>query len=282
MIIFKTILALRSYLHLLNSHKKKIGFVPTMGALHAGHLSLIHQAQMACDVTVVSIFVNPTQFNDPADFEKYPVTIENDCLQLEQQHTDILFLPGVKEMYPEGVIKHQQFDLGILETVWEGRYRPGHFQGVCQVVKRLLEILQPHELFLGQKDYQQCKVIQRLIELTDIKTQLNIIPTLRETNGLAMSSRNVRLTGDQRKLAAAIYQQLIWIKVNLAAQSFEKLVQQATNALLKAGFSKVDYVAIANTKTLQSASAISGNQKLIGLIAAFMGEVRLIDNLLLN
>ena len=282
MIIFKTIPALQSHLRLLNSQKKTTGFVPTMGALHAGHLSLIHQAQMACNVTVASIFVNPTQFNDAADFEKYPVTIEKDCLQLEQQQTDILFLPGVTEMYPAGILQHQHFNLGNLETVWEGRYRPGHFQGVCQVVKRLLEIVQPHQLFMGQKDYQQCKVIERLIELTHSKTRLNIIPTLRETNGLAMSSRNVRLNTEQRQLAAAIYQQLTWLKKNLATQSFENLIQQATAALLAAGFSKVDYVAIANSDTLQPASGIPDNQQLVGLIAAFMGEVRLIDNLVLN
>jgi pantoate--beta-alanine ligase len=282
MIIFKTIPALRSYLQLLNSQNKSVGFVPTMGALHAGHLSLIHQAQTVCDVTVVSIFVNPTQFNDATDFEKYPVTIEKDCLLLEQQRTDILFLPRVTEMYPEGPMKYQHFDLGNLETVWEGRYRPGHFQGVCQVVKRLLEIVEPDQLFLGQKDYQQCKVIQRLIALTGMTTTLNIVPTLRETNGLAMSSRNVRLHTEERQSAAAIYQQLTWIKENLAIQSFEMLVQQATAALLAAGFSKVDYVAIADSETLQPAAAMADQQKLIAMVAAFMGEVRLIDNLLLN
>ncbi len=282
MIIFRTISALRNYLGTVISHTKTIGFVPTMGALHAGHLSLIQESQHVCDVTVVSIFVNPLQFNDATDFEKYPVTTERDCMLLEQQHTDILFLPDVKEMYPDGALLQQAFDLGSIETVWEGRYRPGHFQGVCRVVKRLLEIVEPTRLFLGQKDYQQCKVIQRLVQLTDIETQLVIVSTLREKDGLAMSSRNVRLNHEQHQQATAIYQQLTWIKENITKNSPDELTQQAVNALLKAGFSSIDYVAIADAENLQPINEMSENQKVVVLIAAFIGEVRLIDNMLIN
>lgn len=282
MIIFKKISALQHHLDSLKSSKKAIGFVPTMGALHDGHLLLVQQSKTVCEVTVVSIFVNPTQFNDLTDFEKYPVTIEKDCLQLEQQHADILFLPSVTEMYPEGMMNQKPFDLGILETVLDGHYRPGHFQGVCQVVKRLLDIVQPKQLFLGQKDYQQCKVIQRLITVTGINASLVIVPTQREKDGLAMSSRNVRLTDEQRLQATAIYQQLIHVRDSVGTVSPLYLTQQATAALLHSGFSKVDYVAIADAESLEPLQSFSDNKKAIALIAAFIGNVRLIDNMLLR
>lgn len=282
MIIFKTILSLQNYLGKQKRTGKSIGFVPTMGALHTGHLSLIQQSQMACNVSVASIFVNPTQFNDPKDFEKYPVTLNKDCLKLEQQQTDVLFLPSINEIYPHGIALQQAFDLGNLENIFEGHYRPGHYKGVCQVVSRLLNIVQPDQLFLGQKDYQQCKVISRLVQLMGINTQINIASTLREPDGLAMSSRNVRLNTEQRQQSTAIYRQLEMIKENVALLSIEQLVQQATASLLQAGFSKVDYVAIANADNLQPLTAITQNQNAIALIAAFMGDIRLIDNLMLT
>jgi pantoate--beta-alanine ligase len=282
MIIFKTIYALQQHLAGLKTGGKSIGFVPTMGALHQGHLSLVEHAQTVCDVVVTSIFVNPTQFNDPTDFEKYPVTIEQDCLKLEKQKNDILFLPSVPEIYPSGIESPAHFDLGTLEILLEGLYRPGHFQGVCQVVNRLLEIVNPNILFLGQKDYQQCKVIQRLVELKNIATDITIVPTIREEDGLAMSSRNVRLSPAQRRVAVAIYQQLSFIKNNIQTQNFEVLIQTANDVLLQAGFAKVDYISIADAETLEPVTVYAKGRKLVGLVAAFLGDVRLIDNLLLN
>jgi pantoate--beta-alanine ligase len=282
MIIFKTIEALQRHLNKLRANSRTIGFAPTMGALHAGHLALVQQSKEQCSCTVVSIFVNPTQFNDPKDFEKYPVTIENDLLLLEKQQTNILFLPSVSEMYPNGTRPSKHYNLGELENLLEGRYRPGHFQGVCQVVERLLEIVQPNQLFLGQKDYQQCMVLNRLVEEMNAGVQLQIVPTVREPDGLAMSSRNLRLSSEQRGQATAIYQELISIRDNYMNQEIGQLEQNAAEHLLTAGFRQIDYVSIADAATLQPLTEANKNQKAVALVAAFMGEVRLIDNLLLN
>ncbi len=282
MIIFKTISAIRTYLEKPALQTKIVGFVPTMGALHQGHLSLIQESKQACDITVASIFVNPTQFNDPKDYEKYPVTIDQDCRLLEEAQTDILFLPSVNEMYPNGTASPKHYYLSELENLLEGRYRPGHFQGVCQVVEHLLEIVKPTQLFMGQKDYQQCIVIQQLIQTTGIQVQLNVSPTLREKGGLAMSSRNVRLTEDQRQKATTIYQQLKWIKDNYGSLDTLSLEQKATESLKNTGFAKVDYVSIADATTLQPITEHDDKKKAVALVAAFMGDVRLIDNLLLN
>ena len=165
-----------------------------------------------------SIFINPTQFNDPTDFKKYPVTLEKDIVMLEAAGCDILFLPSVEEIYPDGTTTTMHYDLGYLETILEGHYRPGHFQGVCMVVHRLLDIVKPDNLYIGQKDYQQCMVIKRLIELIGMKDliQVNISPTLREPDGLAMSSRNMRLSDEERKNAVNIYQTLHFVKEQIA------------------------------------------------------------------
>jgi pantoate--beta-alanine ligase len=207
MIIFKTAADINNYLKDVST-SETIGFVPTMGALHEGHLSLIRKAKANKHYTVCSIFVNPTQFNDKNDFEKYPSTIDNDIAFLIENECDVLFLPSVEEIYPEGMEIAQHFELGHLNSILEGRFRKGHFNGVAQVVSRLLQIVQPQHLYLGQKDFQQCMVIKRLLE-TDGKEheiQLHICPTLREQDGLAMSSRNTRLNNAQRKLAGVIYQ----------------------------------------------------------------------------
>ncbi|MBN9295902.1 MAG: pantoate--beta-alanine ligase [Filimonas sp.] len=282
MILFKQITDIQHYIEKLHREGKTVGFVPTMGALHNGHISLIDLSKKNTDVTVCSIFVNPTQFNDPKDFEKYPVTIDNDILLLEQAGTDILFLPSVKEMYPGGMELQKPYDLGFVETVLEGAYRPGHFQGVCQVVHRLLDIVKPDKLFMGQKDYQQCMVIKKLIELTGIKTTLVIAPTQREPEGLALSSRNMRLSTDEKEEALAIYQTLKHIKNNFTTTSFTNLAAFATDFLHKEGFSRVDYVAIADAETLAPTDNYMPDKKYVALVAAFKGEVRLIDNMLLN
>ncbi|MES2773666.1 MAG: pantoate--beta-alanine ligase [Bacteroidota bacterium] len=288
MIIFKTVAGLQHWLDNQRSTGKTIGFVPTMGALHSGHLSLIEESRRRHPVTVCSIFVNPTQFNDTKDFEKYPVTIEQDCRMLEQQQTDIIFLPRVAEMYPNGLTAKKHYDLGKLEGVLDGAFRPGHFQGVCQVVERLLQIVQPTELFLGQKDFQQCLVIKRLVEIMAqqdgavARPSVNIAPTLREPDGLAMSSRNLRLSQTDRQIAPAIYQQLLQLKENLPKIDFTILKQTAVQNLLNAGFVKVDYVEIADAGNLELANHFDPKTKFVALIAAFVGEVRLIDNMILN
>ncbi len=283
MILFKKATDLRKWLDAQSKKGNSIGFAPTMGALHAGHISLVEISKKANPVTVSSIFVNPTQFNDPKDFEKYPITIEKDIAMLEAAGCDVLFLPSVKEMYPEGSDQKMQYDLGYLETILEGKFRPGHFQGVCMVVHRLLEIVQPDNLYLGQKDYQQCMVITKLVDLINKqdKIRVNICPTLREADGLAMSSRNMRLNKEERKTAATIYQGLSFIKENITQQNINTLKKQTQSILEKAGF-RVDYVEIAEAANLSPVTTWNENKKTVALIAAFMNDVRLIDNMLLN
>jgi pantoate--beta-alanine ligase len=217
MIIVKKINDLQKFLAVYADKGQRAGFVPTMGALHNGHISLVAESKKNNLFTVCSIFVNPTQFNDPRDYEKYPITLENDILLLEQSGCDILFVPPVKEIYPDGTMQLKHYDLGYLEKVLEGQYRPGHFQGVCMVIDKLLNIVNSGNLYLGQKDYQQCMVIKKLVELTGREKSLtvNICPTLRETDGLAMSSRNMRLGEEERKRAATIYKVLLFIKNGL-------------------------------------------------------------------
>ncbi|MGX5819020.1 pantoate--beta-alanine ligase [Chitinophaga lutea] len=260
---------------------KRIGFVPTMGALHEGHISLIRTAREYSDIVVCSIFVNPTQFNDPKDFEKYPITIQEDILQLTAAGTDILFLPAVAEMYPEGVNgRHPHYDFGYLETVLEGAYRPNHFQGVGIIVHKLLDFVQPDDLFMGQKDFQQCMIIKKLLEITQIPAKLHIIPTLREKNGLAMSSRNMRLSAEERQTAAVISQTLRHIKAGVGDTPFPELLQNARKHLQDAGF-QVDYVAIAAADDLEILQQPAIGRPMVALVAAKLGEVRLIDNMLL-
>lgn len=281
MIIYK-------YARDVGAHLKKIrlsntlaGFVPTMGALHKGHISLLEQSKAICDITICSIFINPTQFNNPEDLKKYPVTLEQDIYLLESQGCDILFLPGVEDIYPEGLETDKQFDLGYLENTLEGKYRPGHFQGVYRVVKRLLEIVDPTHLFLGQKDYQQCMVINRLLELENFPTELFICPTLREESGLAMSSRNMRLKDDEKKHAAEIYNSLNSVKQKLQPGPVAHLKQEAEEYLRGKGFDP-DYVEIADAGNLKTVIEWDGKSGLVILAAAFLGEVRLIDNLLVK
>lgn len=277
MILFKKTNQLRQQLSAAKAANKKIGFVPTMGALHRGHLSLIETCKSICDVTVCSIFVNPAQFNDKSDYEKYPITIENDILLLENSGADILFLPAVAEVYPEGWQQQAIYTLGYLDSILEGEYRPGHFQGVCKVMHKLLNILQADILFLGQKDYQQCMVIKRMMDDLQLQTQLHIVPTQRELNGLAMSSRNMRLSSDAKEKAAAIYKALSYIKNNIHSASIEVLKTEAKNIISTAGFNKIDYVEICDAISLQPVHE-TNNEKLAALAAAFIEGVRLIDN----
>jgi pantoate--beta-alanine ligase len=285
MILFKKTGDLNRYLDQQRNSGATIGFVPTLGALHAGHISLIDISKETATLTVCSIFVNPTQFNDPKDFQKYPVTIEKDIILLENAGVEVLFLPEVGEMYPGGTKNLETYDLGHLETILEGKYRPGHFQGVCQVMRRLLQLVKPDELFMGQKDYQQCMIVKRLIHLMGWTVNFHSCPILREADGLAMSSRNVRLNPDERQRATAIYKALLSIAdagspttTSSIAPSPKTSVSHAQKILEDAQF-KVDYIAIADTETLEPVEP--GSAGAVALIAAFQGEVRLIDNMIL-
>lgn len=281
MIIFKKAADIGIFLQQKRQNNPKTGFVPTMGALHQGHISLIESACSENDVVVCSIFVNPTQFNDPKDFQNYPITIENDIDLLEKAGCDALFLPAVEEMYPAGLENKKTYALGYLETVLEGRYRPGHFQGVCQVVHRLLTIVPADRLYLGQKDFQQCMVIRKMIELENLPIETVICPTLRETDGLAMSSRNMRLDKEAREKAVEISRTLLHIKSSLKTGDLSELKTAAVEQLNRTGF-KTDYVEIADADTLELIGRWDGKRKLVALCAAFLGEVRLIDNMLLQ
>jgi pantoate--beta-alanine ligase len=281
MLIFHTVQQLQKYLGQQKQKGLTTGFVPTMGALHHGHISLIEQSKKATDLTICSIFVNPTQFNDPKDFEKYPVTISADVELLLKGGVEVLFFPSVKEIYPNGINEQSHYDLAFLETVLEGKYRPGHFQGVCQVMHRLLDIVKADHLFMGQKDYQQCMVINHLINTRHIPTKLHIAPTLREIDGLAMSSRNMRLTKEDRQTAVAISQTLNQMKTQLQQGSLQKIKEEATAFLTSKGF-RVDYTEIAHANTLTLLDNWNGTDPVVALIAAYIGEVRLIDNMLLS
>lgn len=279
MVLFKKVNDLHKWLDSQHQKGSTTGFVPTMGALHQGHISLVDMAKKENQLVVTSIFVNPTQFNDPADFEKYPVTIEQDILQLEKAGCDVLFLPSVAEIYPKGPGDAPYYDLGYLETIFEGKFRPGHFQGVCRVVHRLLEIVQPHQLYLGQKDYQQCMVIKALLSLTGMNdVTLRIGKTLREKDGLAMSSRNMRLDKESREKAPALYACISGLNDQVKPGSLAKLTSEAEIDLIKKGF-KPDYISFADADTLEPVAEWDGKRDLVILVAAFLGEVRLIDNL---
>lgn len=256
-----------------------------MGALHAGHISLIDISKKSTEITVCNIFVNPTQFNDPRDFQKYPITIEDDILLLEQAEADVLYLPEVSDIYPDGTKSLETYDLGRLESLLEGAFRPGHFQGVCQVMRRLLDAVRPDQLFMGQKDYQQCMVVHRLLEIMGLPTRLVPCPIVREKDGLAMSSRNRRLSEDQRRTATAIYQALTGIKDGWQkARPAKELIAGATSHLESKGF-RVDYVSIADPLTLEPLPETGSGETTcapaVALIAAFLGEIRLIDNMTL-
>ena len=281
MIVFKSVEPLATKLRKLKAEGSKISFVPTMGALHEGHLSLIKLGQETGDITVASIFVNPTQFNDSKDFEKYPVTTDQDIRLLTEEGVNILFLPSTEVVYPGGIQRTTHYDLGFIETILEGKFRPGHFQGVCQVIDRFLTIIKPDYIVLGQKDYQQCMVIKKLIALLELPTQVVIGPTLRETNGLAMSSRNTRLSEAQREQAATIYKALLYIKNNWLKAGIDIIKQQATQQIKAAGFESVDYIEIADATTLQPLTEQTKQQPAVALVAAFLGGVRLIDNMVL-
>lgn len=280
MIIFQRASDLQKHLKQIREQGLKTGFVPTMGALHPGHLSLIKECNRQNDRTIVSLFVNPLQFNNPEDFEKYPVTVEKDILMLEGAKADILFLPAREEIYPEDGEKEKKYDLGNLENILEGKFRPGHFQGVCRVMDRLMNITLPDILYLGQKDYQQVMVIRRLLDSIGNEAELVVVPTIREESGLAMSSRNQRLTDEEKLRAASIYRELMWIKETQLNASFSVLKERAIENLKENGI-ETEYLELCDANDLTIIEDFISAKKMVVLIAVYISGIRLIDNLIL-
>ncbi|MFM6954538.1 MAG: pantoate--beta-alanine ligase [Sphingobacteriaceae bacterium] len=257
---------------------KRIGFVPTMGALHQGHISLIELAKKQSDVVVCSIFVNPTQFTDPKDLEKYPRPIEHDIALLKEVACDVLFLPEVEEMYSSD--EEWEISLDGLDEVLEGKHRPGHYQGVTQIVYKLFKCVQPDSAFFGQKDYQQVKVIEKMVQKLQLPVTLVMCPIIREADGLAMSSRNIHLNPTERAQSLALYQNLAHIKKDWGKKSLETLKQEATEFLEKSPGITLGYLEICEANNLQNNHPKDGSEA-VALVAASLGHTRLIDNILL-
>jgi len=257
---------------------KIVGFVPTLGALHQGHISLIKQAQQNSTEVVCSIFVNPTQFNDPKDLEKYPRPIAADIALLEQSGCDVLFNPAVSEIYDDNEKWH--LDIGDLEHLLEGKFRPGHYQGVTQVVSKLFNIVKPDLAFFGQKDYQQFLIVSKMVDLLHMPVQLVMCPTQREADGLAMSSRNIHLTPYDREHALILSKTLNWVKTNFDAGNIPALKQQAESMISNEPGIELEYFEIVDGKTLYT--AVSDTQNIVALVAARAGKTRLIDNMLIG
>ena len=280
MIICKTIGEIRDSETNLTFGKGLIGFVPTMGALHQGHISLLKESKKVCDITVCSVFVNPNQFNDKGDLASYPRTPEADIKLLEEAGCDIVFMPSVEEIYPKKDTR--VFDFGTIDKVLDGAYRPGHFNGVAQVVSRLFNIVKPHKAFFGLKDYQQVLVIKKMVEQLQLKVEIVPCPILRESDGLAMSSRNTLLSVEERKAASLVPQIMQEAKtlstiMSLADVKSKLLSEVGTNPLLK-----VDYIEFCDADTLLPVTEIKAVKKIICLAAIFSGKIRLIDNLFIN
>ncbi|HLP12993.1 MAG TPA: pantoate--beta-alanine ligase [Flavobacteriales bacterium] len=280
-IIVKTNAELDRQLAAWKSENQLIGFVPTMGALHAGHLHLINSVNAYCRRSVCSIFVNPTQFNDKADFDRYPRTLDSDVAKLRNSSCDLVYAPSVEEVYVPGKEITKEFAFGPIAEVMEGKHRPGHFNGVGTVVKRLFELVKPDYALFGLKDYQQFCIINKLVELHHIPVKIIGVETVRETDGLAMSSRNALLDPLHRELAPVIYQSLLEAReksTNLPVNNLKLLVEQRLLALPDV---KLDYVEIADADTLQPLNELGGKKARI-FVAAFFGKIRLIDNVALN
>jgi len=275
---FTTKKELRQYLGEQADSGMTIGLVPTMGALHRGHLSLIEQAKAQTNIVVCSIFVNPTQFNDPADLEKYPRPISSDIEKLEQVGCDVLFNPGVNEMYADNEQWH--LNIGELEHLLEGKFRPGHYQGVTQVVYKLFNIVQPTLAFFGQKDYQQFLVISRMVELLNMPIKLVMCPIEREQDGLAMSSRNIHLSAQDREHALVLSHTLNWVKQHFGDYSLAELKKTAENEINNMPGVELAYFELTDGKNLHEATAKTSN--IVALVAAKVGNTRLIDNMIIT
>lgn len=281
MYLFKRNIDLQNFLKSENKEQKPIGFIPTMGALHAGHLSLIERCREDGGLSVCSIFVNPTQFNDPGDYANYPITIDADIELLVKHGCDVLFLPDLKEIYPDEGIDTPALDLEGLDKPMEGAYRAGHFEGVVQVVNRLLDIVSPDLLYMGQKDYQQWCIIRKMLEQVHREVELRMCPVFREPDGLAMSSRNVRLTPEERARAPLIYQTLTQAAKMVQSSSLADIKNWAAAQLQLPGFS-LEYFEFANAHTLEEVNSIEEAENIVLCIAIWLGKVRLIDTIFIK
>jgi pantoate--beta-alanine ligase len=278
--IFLTIKEIQNELQQHRKEGKQIGFVPTMGALHEGHLQLTRQSVNENAITVCSIFVNPTQFNNPVDLAKYPRTEETDIRMLEENNCSIVFIPSVDEMYPEKTLLEINF--GCMETVMEGAFRPGHFKGVATVVKKLFDIVQPDVAYFGEKDFQQLAIIRNLVKQLNLKIKITGCRTVREKDGLAMSSRNIHLTEEERASAPVIYQSLLSAKADhQKGLSLETIKKKVINEIEKTKLFKVQYFEIVNAETLEPARQPADRNSVQACIAVLTSKTRLIDNIAL-
>lgn len=276
MLVFDKIIETNSFLKKKRNEGKTIGFVPTMGALHEGHLELMRQAKKENDLLVVSIFVNPTQFNNPEDLTKYPRDFEADKNLLIKVGCDVLFSPEVEEMYPEEVKKVYEF--GKLSTVMEGAFRDGHFNGVAIVVKKLFEIVIPNKAYFGEKDFQQLAIIQKLVEIENLPVNIVPCPIVREKDGLAMSSRNARLTDEERKIAPFIFKFLMEANDKKESMNPMEISELVENQFADQPAFELEYFQLADDKDLQPIEYWNTSQGVVAFVAAYLGKVRLIDN----
>lgn len=261
------------------SEGKTIGFVPTMGALHEGHITLIKRAVLENDFVVVSIFVNPIQFNNPEDLAKYPRTLDEDILKLEASGCRLVFVPSVDEMYPEPDLT--EFDFGLLDKVMEGKFRPGHFNGVAIVVRKLLEIVTPHKAYFGEKDFQQLAIIKKMVSMLQLPVEIVPCPIVREADGLAMSSRNARLSSAERGEAPVIFKALSGAKENFSWFIPAGVKQLVTGEIQESHYFRVEYVDVVDTETLLPFEDWQDAEHAVVCVAAYIGSVRLIDNIVL-
>ena len=277
--IFDNIVDLQNELFYLKKANKKIGLVPTMGALHQGHGSLVKQCVADNDITIVSVFLNPTQFNDPKDLERYPRTFEEDCKILNEVGADIVFAPSPKEMYPTPDNRH--FEFPPTSTVMEGAKRPGHFNGVCQVVSRLFYITKPHNAYFGEKDWQQICVIKQLVKYLNLDINIIECPIIREESGLAMSSRNALLTSEERAIAANIYRILKESVTKKDSLSVGELQQEVINSINAIDQLEVEYFEIVDGNTLETVHSWNDSPYIVGCITVYCGAtpIRLIDHI---
>jgi pantoate--beta-alanine ligase len=279
--IFKKRDQLKSFLEESKKNKKTIGFVPTMGALHRGHLFLIEQAKKKNDLTVASIFVNPTQFNNQEDLDNYPKTLEKDIELLESVSCDVLFVPTIAEIYHKNVVSNK-FDFDGLEHEMEGKYRAGHFDGVGTIVKTLFEIVSPKNAYFGEKDFQQLQIIKKLVAKNQLPISIKGCAIYREKDGLAMSSRNARLSSEQRKVAPIIYKVLKKVKKKFLEETEGEISEWVENQFKNHPFLQLEYFTIADEKSLKPINIKEFDKKYRAFIAVFAGNIRLIDNIQLK
>lgn len=279
--IFESIKSIQAFLSAQKQKGCSVGFVPTMGALHQGHLTLIERAKAENDVIVCSVYVNPTQFNNTFDLEKYPRNVEGDKILLENAECDVLFYPSDEIMYPEGKDNSMKLDFGVLDKVLEGEFRPGHFSGVGLILSKFFHIISADRVYFGQKDLQQCSVVQKLIDTLFFDIQLVVVPTVREKSGLAMSSRNERLSSEGKEVAANLYKALTKVRETLQnGGDLEKARQEGIHSVKKYNEIQLEYLEVVDKKSFTHATETTSKKEMAICVAAFVEGVRLIDNVL--